>query len=285
MDQPRPHIFLKRTFRRILLDPIISLLISQLFHSCHNQNQLAQILPIIKYTLGGIILGDEEPEMNILIVEDESLMLESIRIGFENSGYRVLGALGARQALDHLNRGGQRIDLIVTDYWMPEMNGIDLLKAVRKSHPTLPVIIMSANSDKNLLIEAMKNRCDGFIEKPFSLDQLVAEIERLKNNILPIAKFNKQQKLFPSLLHQVNDPLFAIGVSAELILEDRSAGETLQRHAKNIIEAVTQVNHIFEEILFDVQACKIDIDEDAHNQRSNEVEERDRNKYIVAMKQ
>jgi DNA-binding NtrC family response regulator len=118
--------------------------------------------------------------MNILVVDDEAVMLESIRIGLESNGHRVFQAHSAQEALDQLYFNGHRIDLVATDYLMPTMNGIDLLKAIRRRHPTLPVILITAYADKWLAIEALKNRCDSLIEKPFSLDQLVAEIERIK---------------------------------------------------------------------------------------------------------
>ncbi len=62
--------------------------------------------------------------MNILVVDDEAVMVESITIGLESSGYRVVESFSAQQALDHLNHGGQMIDLVVTDHLMPKMNGI-----------------------------------------------------------------------------------------------------------------------------------------------------------------
>jgi putative two-component system response regulator len=118
--------------------------------------------------------------MNILVVDDEAVMIESIRLGLENNGYRVFEALSAQQALHQLDHGGHHIDLVATDYSMPTMNGIDLLKVVRRSHPSLPIMLMTAYAETSLVIDALKNHCDGFIEKPFSLDQLVAEIERIK---------------------------------------------------------------------------------------------------------
>ena len=118
--------------------------------------------------------------MNILIVDDDILLVGTIRRGLTSKGYHVFEAFSAVQALDLLYHGGNRIDLIATDYQMPAMNGIDLLKAVRRSHPTLPVVILTAHAETKLVIEAKNNRCDSFIEKPFSLEQLVAEIERIK---------------------------------------------------------------------------------------------------------
>lgn len=123
--------------------------------------------------------------MNILVVDDEAVLLESIRIGLESNGHRVFEAHNAQEALDQLYFEGHRIDLVATDYLMPTMNGIDLLKEIRRSYPTLPVIIMTGYADKNMVIEALKNRCNSVIEKPFAPDELASEIERVKHYLNP----------------------------------------------------------------------------------------------------
>jgi DNA-binding NtrC family response regulator len=123
--------------------------------------------------------------MNILVVDDEAVLLESIRIGLESNGHRVFEAHNAQEALDQLYFEGHRIDLVATDYLMPTMNGIDLLKEIRRSYPTLPVIIMTGYADKNMVIEALRNRCNSVIEKPFAPDELASEIERVKHHLTP----------------------------------------------------------------------------------------------------
>ena len=133
--------------------------------------------------------------MNILVVDDEAVMVESIRIGLESKGYHVFEALSAQQALDQLYHGDHRIDLIATDYLMPTMNGIDLLEAIRKSHPTLPVILMTAYAQTDLAIAALKSQCNSFIEKPFTLDQLVAEIERINLHLFQNTRNDLHQLL------------------------------------------------------------------------------------------
>lgn len=117
--------------------------------------------------------------MNILVVDDEAVMIDSIRIGLESSGHRVFMAHSAREAMDLLYFKGRRIDLVITDYLMPKMDGIDLLKAIRRRYPDLPVLIMTAFANKEMSVDAIKNRCQGFIEKPFNLDLLIDEIERI----------------------------------------------------------------------------------------------------------
>jgi signal transduction histidine kinase len=187
--------------------------------------------------------------MNILVVDDEVRMLGSIRRGVASKGYRVFEALGAQQALDQLNHGGHGIDMVITDYLMPTMNGIDLLNAIRRTHPNLPVIIMTAYADTGLVIEAMKNHCDGFIKKPFSLDQLVAEIERIKLHQIQNTKSSDLYQLLPKIVHQINNPLMSISGFAELIQNNLGNSNLLQKYTENIISAVGQISVINKEIM------------------------------------
>jgi signal transduction histidine kinase len=187
--------------------------------------------------------------MSILVVDDEAVMVESIRIGLESSGYHVLRAFGANQALDVLNGGGHNIDLIVTDYLMPKMNGLDLLVAVRKRYPTLPVIIMTAYAETSLVIEAMKNHCDSFIEKPFSPDQLVVEIERIKLHQLQNTRSCDLHQILPKIVHQINNPLLSISGFAELIQMNIGDADRLQIYTEKILSAVKQIGLINKEIM------------------------------------
>ena len=187
--------------------------------------------------------------MNVLIVDDETVMLDSLRIALESNGYRVFQALGAQQAINFLCQGGHRIDLVATDYLMPTMNGIELLEAVRRTHPLLPVIIMTAYAETRLVIEAMKNRCDGFIEKPFSLDKLIAEIERIKLHQLRNTRSSDLHLLLPRIVHQINNPLLSISGFAELIRMETGNGDRFHRYAEKILAAVEQISRINKDII------------------------------------
>jgi CheY-like chemotaxis protein len=119
--------------------------------------------------------------MNILVVDDEIDQVETLRRGLRSKGFVVFEATHPREALDRLD-STTRIDLLLTDYMMPSMNGIELLEVVRKGHPALPVIMMTAYGHKELLGNTLRSNC-GYIEKPFTLDQLVQEIEKAKANV------------------------------------------------------------------------------------------------------
>ncbi|MGD9082653.1 MAG: response regulator [Desulfobacterales bacterium] len=114
----------------------------------------------------------------ILVVDDKRVQLKTLRRGLRTKGYHVVEAINGKEALEHLVKDS-KIDIVLTDYAMPEMDGIELLKKIRENNKTIPVIIMTAYGDKNLVIEAMHHRCNGFIDKPFDMDELLEEIKNI----------------------------------------------------------------------------------------------------------
>lgn len=108
----------------------------------------------------------------VLIVDDEIVQIETLRRGLRTRGCRVLDALSGKEALAHI-AGSDTIDLVITDYAMPEMNGMELLEKIREKDKTMPVFMMTAYGDKDLVVEAMRHRCDGFLDKPFTLEELL----------------------------------------------------------------------------------------------------------------
>jgi CheY-like chemotaxis protein len=119
--------------------------------------------------------------MNILVVDDEIDQIETLKRGLRSKGYVVFEATTPLETFNWLN-SKTCIDLLITDYMMPLMNGIELLATIRKDYPALPVIMMTAYGHKELLGMALHNNCNGYIEKPFTLDQLIREIERTRAN-------------------------------------------------------------------------------------------------------
>ena len=117
--------------------------------------------------------------MNIMVVDNNAVWLETLKRGLNISGHEVMEAMSANEALMNLsNPNTPDIDLVLTDYVMAEMNGIELLKEIRTNYGSLPVIIMTTYAENSLLIEAFHNHCNAFIEKS-SLDQLMQEVNRV----------------------------------------------------------------------------------------------------------
>jgi signal transduction histidine kinase len=187
--------------------------------------------------------------MNILVVDDELVQLESLNRGLRSKGCRVLKALSAREALDLLDNDADSIDMIITDYAMPLMNGLQLLDDVRKNHGDLEVIMMTAYGCKDLVIEALHHQCSGFIEKPFTLDQLMQEIERVQAKLLRNTNLRQLHLLVPKLVHQINNPLTCISGSAELAMLALNKREDLKEYLGNIIKSVKDISKIHKELI------------------------------------
>lgn len=136
----------------------------------------------------------------MLIVDDEIVQIENLRIGLSSRGFHVLQALSGNEAFSLIEDDALEIDLVITDYAMPGMNGIELLQNIRWKHGNLPVIMMTAYRQRDIVLDALRNQCNGFLDKPFTLNQLLHEIDRVMTNMLQ----NKTQELHD--LHQGEHP-------------------------------------------------------------------------------
>lgn len=118
--------------------------------------------------------------MNILVVDDFSTMRRIVKnllmeIGFTN----ISEADDGNTALPILENGG--IDFLVTDWNMPIMPGIDLLKAVR-AHPelsSLPVLMVTAEAKREQIMEAAEAGVNGYVVKPFTADTLQEKVDKV----------------------------------------------------------------------------------------------------------
>lgn len=117
---------------------------------------------------------------NILLVDDENLILEVGQALLKSLGYTVMLAQSGQQALDILNDKKGEIDLVILDLVMPEMNGAETFKKIRKQYPNIRVLLSSGYSINGQAQQVMDQGCDGFIQKPFSL----AELSQVTKNVL-----------------------------------------------------------------------------------------------------
>ena len=114
----------------------------------------------------------------ILLVEDEKLLRELIRIYLEKSGFEVLDADSPAQALKIAGTFTKAIDLLVTDVIMPGMNGRQLADAMRARHPSLKVIYMSGYSDDKIALTGIRESETTLVQKPFALEELASKIRQ-----------------------------------------------------------------------------------------------------------
>jgi two-component system response regulator ArlR len=113
--------------------------------------------------------------MKILIVEDEIGIANFLQQGLEEEGYSILvahdGKIGLELALS------QKVNVILLDWILPKMTGIEVCKSIRKTNTTTPIIFLTARDTVQETIEGLKAGANDYIKKPFCFDELVERIK------------------------------------------------------------------------------------------------------------
>lgn len=128
--------------------------------------------------------GGAARKRRILAIDDDILVRESLKTILERAGFDASVVSSGREALDLLSH--EAFDLVITDIRMPEMNGIETLKAIREERsrygkPKLPEIILTAYDDAWALEEAKRLGIKDFILKPFELQDFLSLIRKRSN--------------------------------------------------------------------------------------------------------
>ena len=114
--------------------------------------------------------------LNILIVDDDESIRDMLSIVLKDENYNVLTAEDGNRAITHLKKN--KINLVISDIKMPDMDGIELLNYIKKKNEKIPVIMITGHASTNDAIEAMKIGAEQYITKPFNIDELKVVIEK-----------------------------------------------------------------------------------------------------------
>lgn len=113
---------------------------------------------------------------SVLIVEDESKMRRLIELSLGEHGYATFAAEDAEAGLKLLHQNP--VDLVITDFRLPGMNGLEFLQAAKQVNAAIPIIVMTAYGTVESAVEAMKAGASDYILKPFSLEELLLVVDK-----------------------------------------------------------------------------------------------------------
>ena len=117
-------------------------------------------------------------KMKILVAEDEPIMLKTIELRLKKDGHEVIVVDNGREALQQID--AQDPDMIITDIMMPYASGLEIIGKVKtKGHRKVPIIVLSAMGQENVVLEAFNLGADDYITKPFSPNELSMRVKRL----------------------------------------------------------------------------------------------------------
>src|SRR5512145_3454066 len=110
----------------------------------------------------------------VLLVDDEPSVRAALKELVQGHGWEPLVARSASEALELVDRA----DAVVTDFSMPEMDGMALLRALHERDESLPVILLTAHGSERLAVRAMKAGAYEYVPKPFDVDEMTIALER-----------------------------------------------------------------------------------------------------------
>jgi len=173
----------------------------------------------------------DHSDWHILVIDDEKDILDVMSLTLKDHGYQVTTAMDGVSGLEQCRKKLPRI--VITDIRMPGMNGIEVLKAVKKLNSDIEVIVCTAFAEMDLAIQALQLNASDFITKPISDQALQLSLERAKQRytsrkkLQDYAKFLERQaadqaqilhqdkmmslgRLAASVVHEINNPLSGI---------------------------------------------------------------------------
>ncbi|HEX5154944.1 MAG TPA: response regulator transcription factor [Parafilimonas sp.] len=119
----------------------------------------------------------KEEKANILLVEDEENLHETLKLNLEMEGYSVTSAYDGSEAMKMVEE--EYFDLIIMDVMLPEMDGISVIENIRLNNNNVPVLILSAKNTGQDRVLGLKKGADDYLTKPFNLEELLLRVDKL----------------------------------------------------------------------------------------------------------
>jgi DNA-binding NtrC family response regulator len=116
----------------------------------------------------------------IMVIDDEKIVGDMAKISLEQEGYEVEAFLNAAPALERLKE--EKFDIVITDLKMKGIDGMEVLRTIKKQYPETQVIMITAFANLDSAIEALREDVHDFFPKPVKLKELKASIKRALEN-------------------------------------------------------------------------------------------------------
>ncbi|MFV0554361.1 MAG: response regulator transcription factor [Mangrovibacterium sp.] len=116
----------------------------------------------------------------ILVAEDNKLILETICHKLVKDGYEVVKTMNGRECTEYISEHKDEIDLLITDLYMPFLNGHEVINTVREELGLkIPILVLSADGAEDSVLKAFELGADDYVIKPFSLSELTIRLKKM----------------------------------------------------------------------------------------------------------
>ncbi len=118
--------------------------------------------------------------LRALVIDDETIIIRMVAAALRELGFsQIKMAKNGQDAMEHFYDGECRFDLIICDWMMPNMNGLEFLQFIRSKFPNVPFLMLTGKITKEAILEAKEAGVSAYIAKPFSSDQLNKKVKTL----------------------------------------------------------------------------------------------------------
>ncbi|GGZ61795.1 DNA-binding response regulator [Mesonia mobilis] len=191
--------------------------------------------------------------MHILIIEDEQSIIDFLQQGLEEESYEVSSFTKGKEGLQHALQ--QSFDLIILDWMLPELPGIEVCKEIRKQDTTTPIIFLTAKDTIEETIEGLQSGANDYIKKPFHFAEL---LERIKVQLRSKTDESFTYQLGTIQLNPSTHQVFKNEEEIKLTQKEFALLEYLLKHKeqvctrKRILENVWDINFDYDSGVIDV---------------------------------
>lgn len=195
-------------------------------------------------------------DINILLVEDEKKIAETLKKGLEEQNYRV--EIAGDGNTGRLLFDNQHYDLIILDINLPGMNGQELLKHIRGVNQQVPVIMLTALSATEDKIEGFNSGADDYIVKPFDFAELVARIRALIKRVQQAAPVGKSLRINDLVINLDSKEVSRAGKPIQLTAKEFQLLEYMIRNKNRVVSRADIALNVWD-IDFDTGTNVIDV--------------------------
>jgi two-component system, OmpR family, copper resistance phosphate regulon response regulator CusR len=193
--------------------------------------------------------------MRIFLAEDEIAIAGFLKDGLEEEGFAVDVAYNGRQGLDLVLQNLNEYDIILLDWMMPGLSGIEVCRAIRKENKIVPIIFLTARDTVDDVVFGLESGANDYLKKPFAFEELLARIRVLLRNV------QGEQTIFGTGSIVLNTEVHEVtknGKQVELTQKEFALLEYLLRNKGKVCRRTRIIEKIWD-IHFDKDTSVIDV--------------------------
>jgi DNA-binding NtrC family response regulator len=183
--------------------------------------------------------------INLLFVDDDAgymAVAQQLLAKYQGKKFNIIWKQDGPAALEEL-KNDKNIDLVLMDYYLPEINGLEVTRLIRENKIDVPIIFLTSNRDFRLAIEAMKYGIEDFMVKDEAVDSVLPRTivnilervflklriaEQQKTDLIAKKRTDAIKELVVTVCHEFNNPLAAMKISTDILSRQRLQQEEME---------------------------------------------------------